>query len=281
MTGPDGGPVGGVRVTLGVDGPLANGSFTGGQYADVTTDEDGTYRLEWLRPGTYVVGAGGPLLGGFFGETGQDTLGREVRRGLTVAEGDALTGVDFELERPGKIVGRVLGPAGGAVPEAAIFLRNEDGELIDRISMVRTDKTGRFEYAGLSEGRYEVTARTSDEVSHETARVFVRSGEEAEATLVLDSGAMLIVSLTDDDGNPIDCRVVVTGPDGRQLNGMFSYTDLMNIFSSGEFSMREQRVGPVPPGRYRVEAFTNDGRDARKTVTITDQDERRVRLRLD
>ncbi|MEO0653170.1 MAG: carboxypeptidase-like regulatory domain-containing protein, partial [Planctomycetota bacterium] len=280
VTKPNGDPAAGVRVTLNVSGALANGSFTGGQYAEISTEDDGTYRLDWLRPGTYAVGAGGPLLGGFFGDNGQETFGRQIRRGLEVEEGSELLGIDFRLEEPGKIVGRVVGPGGEAVAEAAIFVRNQDGELIDRISMVSADKNGRFEYTGLSEGTYEVTARTGDTVSQRAERVLVRPGEESEANLVLDTGTVLLVSLTDKAGEPIDCRVVVTGPDGQQLNGMFSYQDLMSMFSSGSFSTREQRVGPVAPGRYTVEAFTDDGRDARRTVTVTDQATRRVRLRL-
>ena len=42
----------------------------------------------------------------------------------------------------------------------------------------------------------------------------------------------------------------------------------------------EQRVGPLPPGSYTVRAVTTDGREARRSVSLTGQDARKVRLRL-
>ena len=74
---------------------------------------------------------------------------------------------------------------------------------------------------------------------------------------------------------------VVTDQDGNQVNGLWSLADLMKAFSGGGFSTDEQRVGPLPPGRYRVEAYAEDGRDAKKTVTLSGQEERPIRLRLD
>ena len=108
VVGPDGAPRGGTRITLMVDGPIRNGSFTGGNYAEVVTEPDGTYELLWLRPGTYSVAAGGSFLGGFFGDTGGETFGRQVQNGLRVSEGEWLRKVDFKLRQPGRIVGKVL-----------------------------------------------------------------------------------------------------------------------------------------------------------------------------
>jgi 5-hydroxyisourate hydrolase-like protein (transthyretin family) len=281
VTGPDGAPAAGVRVTLAVDGPLPNGSMTGGQYAEVATDSDGRYELVWLREGTYSVAAGGALLGGLLGGDGSDSLGRKVRRDVRVQKGQVLEGIDFDLDRPGSIRGLVTDEGGAPVSGVAIFLRDAQGNVLDRISMVRTDSAGRFNYGGLEAGSYEVTARSSQAVSVPAVDVTVREGETSETRLQLDVGTTLLVTLTDREAQPVRCRVLVTGSDGRQVNGLYSYQDLMDTLTQGGFSSVEQRVGPLPPGKYTIQATADDGRDARKSVNLSGQQTRRVKLRLD
>lgn len=53
----------------------------------------------------------------------------------------------------------------------------------------------------------------------------------------------------------------------------------MSQFGEG-FSSSEQRVGPLSPGKYRVTATLDDGRDAYKILNLSGQDERKVKLRL-
>lgn len=279
--GPDGEPAGGVRITLGVDGPIRNGSFSGGQYAETDTETDGTYRLEWLRPGEYSVAAGGAMLGGLLGDTGQDPLGRQVRSGIRISEGQTLNGVDFRLEDGGKVSGRVIDADGSAVVGAAIFLRDEQGSLVDRISMIQTGPSGSFAYTGLNPGKYTVSARTTDAVSIDGVEVQVRSGETSETELRLAPGTVFTISLADEDGNPVDCSVSVTGPDGQQVNGSYSYGDLMRMFTEGDFSTTQQTVGPVPPGRYTIRATTADGRSAKRSRSVNGEPRARVRLKLD
>ena len=281
VKGPDGRPVPSARVTLGSDGPIANGSFTGGNYAEIWTDEKGRYELRWLRPGEYSVAAGGGFLGGLFGESGEKTYGRQVRRGVRVDEGRMVSGIDFRLSEPGKISGRVVDLSGAAVAEAAIFLRDDEGNPIDRISGIVTDSGGRFEYSSLEPGAYQVVARTGSQVTSEPVTARVREGQAAEVEVAVDDGSMLIVSLTDREGNHVRCEVSVTDSAGNQVNGLWSFNDLMRTFSSGDFSTDEQRVGPLPPGKYKIKAVAADGRDAHKTVTLTGQPERKVKLRLD
>ena len=216
-----------------------------------------------------------------FGDTGEETFGRSVRRGIEVDEGEWVRGVDFRLEKPGRIAGRVNDTSGSPVVDAAIFLRDGDGNPIDRISMVTTDSGGRFEYAGLEPGPYQIQARTDTLVSGSAVSVQVREGEAADAALVLDGGTVLVVSLSDKDGNYVRCRVSVTDGDGNQVNGLWSLNDLMNALSGSGFSTDEQRVGPLPAGKYTISAIADDGRDAEKTVTLSGQEERPIRLRLD
>jgi uncharacterized GH25 family protein len=278
VRGPDGQPAAGARISLMVDGPIANGSLTGGHYAELETGEDGHYELDWLDEGTYVVSAGGAPFGGLFGSDAQ--FGRQVKSGLKLSKGQWLRDVDFKLEGPGAIAGSVHDGAGQAVADAAIFVRDEGGRTVDRFSMVTTDPAGHFTYGGLQPGRYSVSARSSTQVSSGTAQVQVRGGETSQVKLVLEGGTILIVSLSDGEGNAVECEVNVLDADGHQVNGLWSLSELMSIFQEGGFSSKEQRVGPLPPGKYRVIAVSAAGETVEKPVTLSGQPERKLNLRL-
>lgn len=278
VRGPDGAPLSGARVTLSIEGGVSNLTFGGGQYAEIATAEDGTYELVWLREGKYTVSAGGPLMGGLFGG-GEDAPARAVRSGVRVGDGDRVDGIDFRLKAPGRLVGTIVDSAGKPVAEAAVFVRDENGNLLERISLAASDAAGRFTYSGIGAGTYRIHARSADRVSAE-ATVSVKESEDSEVKLVVDPGAVLLITLADEEGNAVDCSVTVTDEEGRQVNGNWSMADLMSLFQGGAFSSKEQRVGPVPPGRYTIHAETSAGLSATKRVTVSDQAERKVNLRL-
>lgn len=278
VRGPDGEPLAGARVTLSIEGGVSNLTFGGGQYAEIATDADGTYELVWLRAGKYTVSAGGPLMGGMFGG-GEDAPARSVRSGVRVGDGDRVDGIDFRLEAPGRLVGTVVDGAGKPVAEAAVFVRDENGNLLERISLAAADTAGRFTYSGIGAGRYRVHARSTSQVSEE-AEVAVTEGGQTELELVVVPGAVLLITLADEEGEPVDCSVTVTDEEGRQVNGNWSMADLMAMFQAGSFTSKEQRVGPVAPGKYTIHAETSEGLSATKRVTVSDQAERKVNLRL-
>lgn len=278
VRGPDGAPLAGARVTLSIEGGVSNLTFGGGQYAEIATGDDGTYELVWLRQGKYTVSAGGPLMGGMFGG-GEDAPARAVRSGVRVSEGERVDGIDFRLKAPGRLVGTVVDGAGKPVGDAAVFVRDENGNLLERISLAATDPAGRFTYAGIGAGTYRVHARSASQVSGE-AVVNVREGQDSQVELLVQPGAVLLITLADEEGNAVDCSVTVTDDEGRQVNGNWSMADLMALFQGGSFSSKEQRVGPVPPGRYTIHAETSQGLSATRRVTVSDQAERKVNLRL-
>ena len=279
VQGPDGEKLAEARVTLTVGDGVAYGSFLGGQYAEVVTDADGAYEMTYLRPGVYTVSAGGSTLGGVFGETA--TGGRIVREGITVKEGQHVSGLDFRLEAPTRLRGTVLDSAGQPVSKASVFLRNEEGALIERFSFIDTDSGGQFTFTGLAPGRYSVLARKdglssapSDPVESTTDTTV-----GSQVQVQLESGSMVAVSVVDKSGAELRARISVVDPSGREYTGMLSMRDLMENFGEG-FSSKEQRVGPLPPGRYKVTATADDGRTVSKPVTVSGQSERKVRLRF-
>jgi hypothetical protein len=259
-----------------MQGGLVFGTVFGGHYTEIATDEQGAYEIPWLRPGSYTVAAGGSLLGGVFGDG--EALGREVKS-VELDEGESMSGLDFRLETPGSLQGTVRDATGGLVAEASIFLRDDDGHLVELFSLASTNASGKFEYPGLAPGAYTVTARTRTLASGAGVPVRVRSDESTEVTVVLEPGTILLVSLEDSSGADLPSRVSVLDDKGREMNGMMSLAELMERYSGG-LGEAVQRVGPLPPGTYDVRAIAEDGRTAQREVSLTGQSERKLKLRL-
>src|SRR5262249_6668129 len=127
VRGPDKEALANARVTLMTDGAVELGSIMGSQYAEAVTDEDGHYVFAYLRPGRYAVAAGGALFSGAFGN--QSNAGRTIRAGLSVEEGRILDGVDFDLDAPGSIAGRVVDGTGMPLKDVSVFVRDAHGRL--------------------------------------------------------------------------------------------------------------------------------------------------------
>ena len=278
VRGPDG-PKAGTRVNLWNDGPIANGSLSGGNFAEIQTDAKGHFEIGWLRPGEYVVAAGGAHIFGMDGDD-QETLGRELRTGLKISAGQSLEGLDFRLKASGSIEGTLVGQGGAAVVGATLFARDESGAVVDRISFIQSDAGGRFRYSGLAPGQYKIWARDASQVSQE-ALVKVAEASSSEVKLAMAAGTVLVVSLSDAKDAPLDCKVSVLDSSGKLVNGVFSMTEIMSSLQQGNWSSKEQRVGPLPPGKYKVMAVTSEGQVASKPVQLSgQQSERKVSLRV-
>ncbi len=277
VIGVDGDPVANARITLGTDGGVAYGTFMGGRYVESTTDENGEFDLNYLRPGVYSISAGGTLAGGFFG--GSANEGRTVKAGIEVGEGEWIRNVDFRLKRPGDLEGQVVDITGTPVPEAAIFVRNEAGSLLERFSMITTDGAGKFQYTGLAPGKYTVSARTADLASLESDLVEVRENQKTTTTITLDAGTILRIAVVDKTGANVRARISVRDPNGNEVTGMLAFQEIVEA-SGNLYNTNEQKVGPLPPGRYVVTAYADDGRTVSKPVNLSGQAERKLKVRL-
>ncbi|MAB78567.1 MAG: hypothetical protein CMJ89_04355 [Planctomycetes bacterium] len=277
VLGPDREPLAEARITLNLEGGLVFGTVFGGQYNETVTDANGDYEIPYLRPGRYLVAAGGASLGGFLGDG--NVHGRQVTT-VEVKESQWVRGLDFRLGESGKFHGTVRDASGALVSGASIFVRDEEGHLVELFSVAQTNASGSFEYPGLAPGDYTITARTSSLASAGEFPVRVRAGESSEVTVVVQTATMLVVNLVDKSGADVPARVSVLDSEGREMNGMLSLAEIMERVSGG-LGSAIQRVGPLPPGSYVVRAFAEDGRTTERRITLSGRPERKAKLWLE
>ena len=87
-----------------------------------------------------------------------------------------------------------------------------------------------------------------------------------------------VVSIVDEEDENVRARIQVVDPEGRTVEGMISLEDMMSLATG--FSSKEQRFGPLPPGKYKVTATADDGRSYTKPVTLKAGAERKLKIRL-
>jgi len=216
-----------------------------------------------------------------WGGQSEEAWGSLVRGGVEVGADETTSGVDFDLETAGAVRGLVRGPNGSPAAGVTLFFRDSAGRLVSSVSGTVTDAVGRFEEDGLAPGAYSISARAEGLAANEATSVSVRSSEVAEVELEIEVGTLLIVTLEEEDGAAQRARVEVLDSDGIEVGGLVTLRSLQSAFNQGT-SMREQRVGPLPAGRYTVRAIAADGRVEEKRVTVRNREaEKQVRLKLD
>lgn len=273
---PSGAPLAKFPVQLTRDASGANIMMMDGPPSE-TTDANGRYEFKDLNPGTYAVAAGGT----FGAYNGEDTkFGRSVRGGLRIEKDRVLDGIDLKLGAPGSITGTVRDSNGGPVAGATVYVRDAQGELLSRLSPCTSDAGGKFVYKGVSPGSYTLSAKTKTLAARDGAGVLVHEGESAESDVALEPGTMLRVSATDKDDKPLKAGISVKDERGFEVGNMLALDAMQEAFTLG-VSSTEQKVGPLPAGKYVVTATAPDGRSAKKAVTLKGQDERKLIVRVE
>ena len=208
---------------------------------------------------------------------GEARLGR-VTNEVQVGEDEWLSDVDFQLQAPGALEISVTDTAGNPISGAYVFVRDSRGQVLEPFSLFQTDGAGKFEQQGLAPGEYTVTARQGSLVSTESAPVTVNTESTKKLNLRVDSGAVLWIRIRDKEG-PTRASVRVVDSEGREWGGMFGMDDLQMLYLDKGFSPNEHRIGPLPPGKYRVYAEA-EGLEAAKPVTLRGGEERKLTVRL-
>jgi len=279
--GPDGDPLQGIRVSL-----LRHGGFASisamDQDGSQGTDPGGRFEFADLAPGVYGLAAGGGVL-----EPGDASLippsipwGRAVVDGIRVEADKFPPLVEIRLSKPGSIAGRVRGADGSPIANATIFARDESGRVLHRFSAVASDANGRFTYTGIAPGRFVLCARTRTLASPESPPVSVEEGRAAEVELVAGPGTTLLVTVEDKEGVALHAAFTVRDEHGHDVSEMYDMSNIEDLMTEG-LSTTAGRIGPLPPGDYRVRATAFDGRSAEKPVSLRGQSERGLKLRIE
>jgi hypothetical protein len=282
VTNSDGSVAAGVPIRLSPDYAKGYSPSSTATATNISTKEDGSFEIDSVQPGSYYLRAGGLSLSAR--AIGAQTQGAShmgsASMSLSVAEDQLIEGADFVLEQGGSIDIRVVDAAGDPITGASIFVRTEDGRPTEMISVATTNSQGLCHYPGLAEGDYQVSARTKDTASAEGASAHVRSGETTEVELALAPATLLRVTMVDGEGDPVAALLRVVDSEGREHASYISLVSMYARMGEDGFSGTQQTIGPLPPGRYRVHAYADDGRETDKPVNLRGQAERSIRLRF-
>ena len=109
----------------------------------------------------------------------------------------------------------------------------------------------------------------------------MRAGEVAEAALVVESGTIVRVRLEGGGQGPAPTATVrVLDSAGRDVAGMTGLAELQALYLDRAYSRTEHRLGPLPPGRYTVQA-SGAGLNGERRVTLRGEAERVISVVLD
>ena len=276
---PSGKPAGGERVTVLREGRASTATMLGGSFVETLTDGEGMFDIRGLQPGTYVVAAGGSLpLSMIAGPSQEEPYGRTTSRPVKLQEGEWVKDLRIRLQEPGRLVAKVVGTDGSPVQGASLFLRDSTGRPLEAFSLVTTNAQGECNYRGLAPGSYTVLARIRDLASQEVGPIEVKAGEASEVEISLEAGTILHLTFRTKEGEPCPAELEVFGPQGQEVSRLFGMQEFQALYLSEAYRESERRLGPLPPGRYKIVANI-EGTPVEKSIRLHGGDVKRVRLR--
>lgn len=137
---------------------LRNSFFDNKTVAKTTTDEDGNYKLTGLTAGQFTIL---PLARAYVVASGNSY--KEAGQSVNVAEGEAVTKIDFVLVRGGVITGRITDADGHPVIGERVNIALKDGspdpgaQFNFGSNRYQTDDRGIYRIYGLGPGSYRVS----------------------------------------------------------------------------------------------------------------------------
>jgi hypothetical protein len=191
-------PLPGARVTLS-SGPGRT------QQLSATTEEDGRFTLRNIPPGDYTVSANAPRYG-------SATFGQRRPGGpgsiISVAAGQALSGLKISVFPTGTIAGRITGRNGEPVVRGSVqafqYVYSEGKRTLTSVRSATTNDLGEFRLFGLPAGQYFVSATLGTGLSITPNGIFFETSNAAETSrpnlIAQDSfiGTAIIRRLQDD-----------------------------------------------------------------------------------
>ncbi len=268
--------------------PVPGARVVCGDAVGMETGPDGAFRLERIPAGPVVLTATAP------GYAELDRHLPETKRGRT--------GLTLLLTPASTVSGIVLAPDGAPAAGASVTLREfRDIAIAGSVQTGSKEATsgpdGRFRIEGVPFGlRIKVDARSETGISDTVeAGPFQKGEPAADLVLKLSPAAILVVTVLDEAGRPVEGASVSHAPEaakeegeggedgdgedgpaapffgpGRQAGGTSATTDASGV----------ARLRPVPPGPTVVSADKQDFIAARETAAAAASAETPVTLRL-
>ncbi|MCA9000564.1 MAG: hypothetical protein KDB61_01480, partial [Planctomycetes bacterium] len=91
-------------------------------------------------------------------------------------------------------------------------------------------------------------------------------------------GTTLRLLFKNGDGDPAPADLQVLNAQGLDMVRMFGAADMAELYTSEPFLESERRIGPLPPGPYKVIAVI-DGTTVEKSFRLRGQETKRLTLR--
>ena len=247
------------------------------------SDDRGIYRIYGLRPGPYVVNAGGPGQFGLATSNGFDldvptyypSATRDTAIPVVVRSGDETTGVDIKYSgaEGHRISGFVLGAvdAGASLATGAIAIILSPAGTQSVLSMALAspmDQRRAFGFNGVGDGDYDLfaafqTSQQTDASLVATKRVTVRGGDLTGVELTLAKLASIAGGIVldpikpedkcDERGSQLIETVFAARRDNPKKSGSQVMTTMLaglggTLNAKGEFIARN-----LDAGRYRFD----------------------------
>ena len=283
VTNSKGDPIVGVPVhAMSLNDPVWSPTdFLGGGGAE--SDDRGIYRIYGLRPGPYVVSAGGPGQFGFARSNGFDldvptyypAATRDTAIPVVVRSGDETAGIDIKYvggeghRVSGFVVGGINAGASAASGAIVIFLSHAGTQSVLSMALSSPiDQSRAFGFNGVADGEYDLfatfqTGQQTDALLVATKRVTVRGGDVTGVELTLAplasiAGAIMLDPIKPEDkcderGSQLIETIFAARRDDPRKSGSQMMTRMLAglggiLNAKGEFIARN-----LDAGRYRFE----------------------------
>jgi hypothetical protein len=262
---------------------ISSSFFDNKTIAKATTDEDGNYKLTALPAGRLSIF---PLARSFV--VTFDGATKKTEQSVNVAEGEAITKIDFALLRGGVITGRITDADGHPIIGEQVHIVPKDDPETARQQMYmfasrkyQTDDRGIYRVYGLSSGSYRVSVgqaaaggggMTFMGVSGQFPKTFYPSvSEEAKATIIelKEGGEVTGIDIT---VGKLSRGFAVAGPvidadSGQPVSGVFighavvdeatQQMGAMNFGGGQSDANGKFRLEGLRPGQYAAFSFAS------------------------
>ncbi|HEX6811519.1 MAG TPA: carboxypeptidase-like regulatory domain-containing protein [Planctomycetota bacterium] len=269
LVGTEGAPIGGSRVEVGayVEGPGGGHVFEhgaeddlpiGGRRTSATTNADGTFRLDDVRPGRVTVTATGA---GHRPATQRDVqvlpgqgakgvrlvadVGATARVMVVDEAGKPVAGAKVQAQRPEQAPQPGNGPRDGA---RRVEMTNDNGDVrigggLEALGSATTDAEGLAVLTGLPAGEAQLHATHAEHAPANPARVTLPKSGTVESKLTLLEPGFAEVLVTSAGGEPAEgASFRISGPTGEGSRDQSGKTNEAGL----------GRMGPLAAGEYTV-----------------------------